>query len=184
MVACLMPSVCVMICGGPGARPASLPAWATPLMGGARMHASNRPVGWPAAEMGRHGLLPWGLSLSALARPSIVPEYPTGMRSTVKMAPFKESKSYVFPPFVARDFCPSSDLPRTGSEDAEIYKWGSMDAPRRAGPAHGKHGAHLERGRESAALEPSISTSSNSSLSLILERTGLEFWGFDKSVSA
>jgi len=151
MVACLMPSVCVMICGGPGARPASLPAWATPLMGGARMHASNRPVGWPAAEMGRHGLLPWGLALSALARPTIVPEYPTGMRSTVKMAPLEESRSYVFPPFVARDFCPSSDLPRTGSEDAKIYKWGSTDAPHRAGPAHGKHGPHLERVHESAA---------------------------------
>ena len=68
MVACLMPSVCVMICGGPGAQPASPYAWAHPLMGVSPMHASNRPFGWPAADMRRHGLLPEGLPLRVRAR--------------------------------------------------------------------------------------------------------------------
>ena len=56
-------------------------AWATPLKGVSPMHASNRPSGWPAAVMGRQGLLPEGLPLRARARSSIVLEYLTGMRS-------------------------------------------------------------------------------------------------------
>ena len=86
MVACLMPSVCVMICGGPGAQPASPYAWANPLKGVSPMHASNRPFGWPAADMRRQGLFPEGLPLRARARSSIDPEYPTGMRSIIKTA--------------------------------------------------------------------------------------------------
>ena len=86
MVACLMPSVCVMICGGPGAQPASSYACAHPLKGVSPLHASNRPSGWPAAAMEKKGLLPGGLPLRARARISIDPEDPTGMRSNPKMA--------------------------------------------------------------------------------------------------
>ena len=82
MVACLMPSVCVMICGGPGAQPASSYACFNPLKGVSPLHASNRPSGWPAAVMRKNGLLPEGLPLRARARSSIAPEYPTGMRWT------------------------------------------------------------------------------------------------------
>ena len=61
-------------------------AWATPLKGVSPMHASNRPFGWPAADMRRHGLLPEGLPLRVRARTPIVPEYPTGMRSILKLS--------------------------------------------------------------------------------------------------
>ena len=55
-----------------------------PLMGVSPLHASNRPFGWPAADMRRQGLFPEGLPLRARARSSIDPEYPTGMRSIIK----------------------------------------------------------------------------------------------------
>ena len=60
-----------------GRSAASPYAWANPLKGVSPMHASNRPFGWPAADMRRHGLLPEGLPLRAraLVRRSIVPEY-------------------------------------------------------------------------------------------------------------
>ena len=92
MVACLMPSVCVMICGGPGAQPASPYAWATPLKGVSPMHASNRPFGWPAADMRRHGLLPEGLPLRARAlvdRPGVPDRHAIELQATKQDGPVR-----------------------------------------------------------------------------------------------
>ena len=181
MVACLMPSVCVMICGGPGAQPASSYACAHPLMGVSPLHASNRPSGWPAAAMEKKGLLPGGLPLRARARISIDPEDPTGMRSNPKMAPLEEPKSFVQPSLLAGDPLQAPDPDRTGSGGAEKYKWGSIDAPREADPGHVKHGRYIECVYESATSKVSNSTSSNSSPdSQIRERMTWEFWGFYK----
>ena len=144
MVACLMPSVCVMICGGPGAQPASSYACAHPLMGVSPLHASNRPSGWPAAAMEKKGLLPGGLPLRARARISIDPEDPTGMRSNPKMAPLEEPKAFAHPSVLAGDLVQAPDPDRTGSGGAEKMKWGSIDASRQADPGHVKHGRYIE----------------------------------------
>ena len=123
---------------------------ATPLMGVSPMHASNRPFGWPAADMRRHGLLPEGLPLRARARPSIVPEYLTSMRSILKMAPLEEPKAFAHPSVLAGDLVQAPDPDRTGSGGAEKMKWGSIDAPREADPGHAKHGRYIEFVYESA----------------------------------
>ena len=183
MVACLMPSVCVMICGGPGAQPASSYSYAcaNPRKGVSPLHASNRPSGWPAAAMEKKGLLPGGLPLRARARISIDPEDPTGMRSNPKMAPLEEPKSFVQPSLLAGDLLQAPDPDRTGSGGAEKYKWGSIDAPREADPGHAKHGRYIEFVYESATSKVSNSTSSNSSPdSQIPERMTWKFWGFYK----
>ena len=156
MVACLMPSVCVMICGGPGAQPASSYACANPLKGVSPLHASNRPSGWPAAGMRKKGLLPGGLPLRARARISIDPEDPTGMRlpidpqdgpargaqavrsTTLKTAPLEEPKAFAQPSVLAGDLGQAPDPDRTGSGGEEKMKLGSIDAARRADPGHVK----------------------------------------------
>ena len=43
MIATLMPSLCVMLCAGPGARTASTPPWATPPAVGRPSYGRNGP---------------------------------------------------------------------------------------------------------------------------------------------
>ena len=136
MIATLMPSLCVMLCAGPGARTASTPPWATPPPVGRPSYGRNGP----SAGLGHGNIGPAinvkGRDHVSLARaPSAVNDSSMQTMPTTPLSMAADSNALRR---VSSDLQPGKiPHPRRGPEFATFFKWLSINASRGADPVRG-----------------------------------------------
>ena len=176
MIATLMPSLCVMLCAGPGARTASTPPWATPPPVGRPSYGRNGP----SAGLG-HGDVGPAIPFNG--------EDPASLARTSPALKISSNPStYATPPSMAANLFGlrrvSSGLqpgkiphPRRGPEFATFSKWLSINASRGDDPVRGPLDVQL-------GLEVPTDFKSQSASDIHLgqdpERMGQEFSAFYK----